>query len=103
MTRHFTHLRAALTTALALGLLVVPASQPTQAQSAVVAQSSPTLFVQNVGQWPSTARYQAQANGGTLWLTDSALWLTVAENAKLKAESSGVNLKLSFVGANTHP
>ncbi len=77
------------------------------------------LFIENAGQWPAGARFQVWGGPGTLWLAQDAVWLTVAERsdgaapAGPRAEAfeqreldrtaqpgTGVNLKLSFVGAN---
>lgn len=90
-------------------------------------QSSPVMFIENVGQWDASARFQVW--GGpteTMWLGDDATWITLFETGpekigritdrtmehKLRSwpddrESStpklGINIKLSFVGANPHP
>jgi len=87
------------------------------AAASLPAANQPTaaslLFVQNVGQFPSEVRYQAWGAGDGLWLTDDALWLTRAERLEapaasdlgdlLKGHYTGINLRLSFVGANPHP
>jgi hypothetical protein len=104
------------------------------------------MFVENAGQWDARARFQVRGGGGTLWLAEDALWITVmkAENAgqtgleaRYRADSPetglsrfssrpvpgfnpvdappveasisvpgasvGVNIRLSFVGANPQP
>jgi len=71
------------------------------------------MFVENVGQFDAGVRFEVQGRSGTLWLADEALWLTVLQHdggpttddrpGSPSASSVGVNLKLSFVGANRHP
>jgi len=85
--------------------------------------TAPLFFVQNVGQFDSRARFQAQAQGTTIYLADDGIWLTLLERSPprgpgkgapwaggplatqslLNSMAAGVNLKLSFVGANPHP
>lgn len=64
---------------LAPGLILAqPATLEAAAQSADVAGS--ILFVENTGQWPAAARFQAwgsPAGTGATWLTDDAIWITV--------------------------
>jgi hypothetical protein len=85
------------------------------------APHSPSLlFVENAGQFAHGARFLVRgALGADLWLARDALWWTVAEPmsapyvsepavpgrlAKLQPHPRrGVYLKLTFVGANTHP
>jgi hypothetical protein len=81
------------------------------------AASEGLLFVENVGQFDARARFQVRGDTN-LFLADDALWLTVFEpdkageaaneplpRTRTAAPSSrrGVNLKLSFTGANAHP
>jgi hypothetical protein len=74
------------------------------------------LFVQNVGQFAEPVRYQVWGAGYGLWLTEDALWVTLAERLAtpagreatdiadlLNGHYAGVNLRLSFAGANSHP
>jgi len=76
------------------------------------------MFIENVGQFDSNARFQVRGGNATTYLADDALWFTVLENAApdqafalpdpLDAKRNdkprkGVNLKVSFPGANPHP
>jgi hypothetical protein len=75
------------------------------------------MFIENVGQFDAPARFRVQAGRGMLWLAEDALWFTVMERLEsnstdlrdlsgLAADTQprrGVNIKLSFVGANPHP
>ena len=84
-------------------------------------QGAPMMLIENVGQFADGARFQVSSGDRTLWLAEDALWVTVleepdAETQKLGSEESsstppaspapapyqGVNVKLSFVGANPH-
>ena len=40
-------------------------------------QAASLLFVENVGQFDPSARFQARAGKAVLWLADDALWVTV--------------------------
>src|SRR5437588_260464 len=89
-TRRRTHMRVTFRT-IALSLLLggstltstsTPAATPTQAMST----TAPLLVVQNVGQWTRAARYQIQSGLGTIWLTDTGLWLTVVGGKGEKAK-----------------
>ena len=92
------------------------ADQPS-ARTPVDDAASSLIVVENVGQFASDARYQMQTDGGTLWLTDDALWLTVLEPvapltadepleqsraplAEPRLPKRGVAIRLSFEGAN---
>jgi hypothetical protein len=84
------------------------------------------LFIANVGQFDAGVRFQVRGQSSTLFLADDALWLTmldpeVTPPQRQKSEAigsvslgeplrgtaaprlRGVNIKLSFVGANIHP
>jgi len=103
-----------------------------QAQAATTSQGSPVMFIENVGQFAEGARFQVRGGMGTMWLADDGLWVTVMEpvsptlalslyeeergmelpsrrldsERRLEREDEprrGVNLKLSFAGANPHP
>ena len=82
-------------------------------------QSAPLMFIENVGQFDESARFQVRGGGGALWLAENALWIPVVEPGSEGAEEGGpeeqpvhasapefrkgVNLRLSFVGANPSP
>ena len=83
------------------------------------------MFIENVGQWDGGARFQVWGGpAGTMWLAEDAIWITVLEAEETSrqvdraldpmvgwpnedqedsAPRRGVNIKLSFVGANPHP
>jgi hypothetical protein len=91
----------------------------TRAQAAL--RGAPLLFIENVGQFDPRARFQVRGGSGALWLAEDALWVTLLEPpqrdehtdlqglrdlAGLEIDNEprrGVNIKLSFVGANPHP
>nr|MBI2905686.1 hypothetical protein [Chloroflexota bacterium] len=97
------------------------AAMPDAAAALEQASSAPMMFIENAGQYAEGARFQVRgAAGGSLWLADDALWLTVLEKPSSPQPPSpggtvgdrvggegeprrGVNIKLSFVGANPHP
>ena len=80
-------------------------------------------FVENVGQFASQVRFQIRRRDQVVWLTTDAIWISFLEqpsiNETVQSESMashlaaapqpvqdkpiGVNLKLSFVGANPTP
>jgi PKD repeat protein len=86
---------------------------------------SPALFIENVGQFPEKARYQVRGGHHAVWLADNAIWVTLLEPKevwtqvdRLISEVSGsfsdrndikestwqgVNIRLSFIGANDEP
>lgn len=86
---------------------------------------SHVMFIENIGQWDTSARFQVWAGTvGTLWLAQDAIWATILEPAEtsfprdrvldsmpempLKDDGvsparRGVNIKLSFLGANPQP
>lgn len=84
--------------------------------------SANLLFIENAGQFDARAHFQVRGGSGTLWLADDALWFTLLERPPadtLQPQTPmvperfnaahdvrphrGVNVKLSFVGANPHP
>jgi hypothetical protein len=123
---------AVLKVSLALIVLLVPgqaamAVDPPR-QAAITHQEhikealhdTPTMFVENVGQFADTARFQFHAAGRTLWLAEDGLWMTAFEPKDNTAQeldqdlqpplhtsaspaAKGVNVKISFPGANLHP
>ncbi len=63
------------------------------ARVAAALQSAAVMFVENTGQFPDGARFQVRSGDRTFWVTEDALWVTV----------EGVNIRLSFGGADPHP
>ena len=82
--------------------------------------NSPVMFIENAGQWDEGARFQVWGGPGTMWLAEDAIWFTLLEQEDAETEvdpavtlspshlvtqspQRGVNIRLSFVGANPHP
>ncbi len=83
--------------------------------------SNPVMFIENRGQWNDDARFQVWGGpAATTWLAEDAIWLTVLEpeeetpevdaagvQSRHRADNPsprrGVNIKLSFAGANRQP
>jgi len=92
--------------------------------------SAPLMFVENVGQFDERARFQVRGGNATIHLAEDAVWVTLVEKPPSPQSLSpdpqagmaplptpapggggrdenqpgrGVNLKLSFVGANPRP
>lgn len=80
-------------------------------------QSSSVMFIENVGQFDENARFQVCGGMGTMWLAEDAIWISLVETSevdplerlemkRVERENEllhGVNLKLSFPGANPTP
>ena len=103
-----------------------PAAQaaPDRARVAGALQGAPVMFIENAGQFADGARFQVRGGNGTIWLADDTIWVTVLEQTNLSPQPipevergappslagkgagglgrHGVNLKLSFPGANPH-
>jgi hypothetical protein len=100
-------------------LAVPDAGTNVQVQASDAMRSAPLMFIENAGQSPDGARFQVRGGDRTIWLAEDAIWVTVLEphpsprppdggppsplSAAERGEVRGVNLKLSFVGANAHP
>lgn len=94
--------------------------------------SGSMMFIENVGQFADEARFQVWGGTNTMWLAQDGLWITLIEASASPLEGQagrdapamhlpdaagqpnqnpaatneprqGVNLKLSFVGANPRP
>lgn len=93
---------------------------PDHARVTTAIQGPSIMFIENVGQFAEGARFQVRGGDHTIWLAEGAIWITVFEQRSKGAEKPGrdsplhprtsapsprhgVNLKLSFVGANPHP
>ena len=94
-------------TLLMIVALVVPSQLPFVARAL---RSAPVMFIENVGQFPDGARFQVWGGPATVWLAEDAVWFTIVERGPIDTEAEredeplrGVNLKLSFPGANPHP
>jgi len=82
---------------------IPPSNSVAQAQA-----DPPVMFIENVGQFAETVRFQAYGNTTTFSIAKDGVWLTIlqaADNRQATDErpGQGVNLKLSFAGANPHP
>jgi hypothetical protein len=101
---------------------VALASAPDHAHVSAALRSAPPMFIENVGQFDQRARFQVYGGNATLYLAEGALWFTVLKCSQVAVSQGqtpatlerfnapredqpcqGVNLKLSFVGANPHP
>jgi hypothetical protein len=77
---------------------------PDRARVAKALRSAPVMFIENIGQFSASARFQVRGDPATMWLAEDAIWFTIDTEAKREDEPlRGVNLKLSFPGANPHP
>jgi len=98
-----------------------PAAGLPQPQVKATLRSSPVMFIENVGQFDERARFQIRGGPGTMWLAEDAIWITIVERAHVdpverfdleqpgvqrankereEEQPRGVNLKLTFPGAN---
>jgi hypothetical protein len=96
------------------------ASDP--ARFAETLRSTSIMFSENIGQFAPGVRFQVRGGDRTFWLTEDALWVTVLAELDTASQTSGdeasfptpltlpapavqkgVNIKLSFDGANPHP
>lgn len=109
-------------------LLAAPAfPQPAALASADDAPSSaPLMFIENVGQFDPRTRFQVRGAEETLWLAEDAIWITVIGRQVdqeqvdkirgadcdpflaslptcLPTSTRGLNIRLTFPGANPHP
>ncbi len=92
-----------------------------QAPAASALQNAPVMFIENTGQFDPQVRFQMRGQQGTVHLTEDGIWYTLLEPPQGIAGAPkergplfqqagdedearrGVNLKLSFAGANHHP
>jgi hypothetical protein len=101
---------------------ISPLSISDPARVSAALRNSPVTFIENVGQFADGARFQVRGANGTIYLADDAIWITVLERPQVDASRrrisptperfnapredrprNGVNLKMSFVGANPRP
>lgn len=102
---------------------VPSAAGPAPARVQAALDSGPVMFIENVGQFDPCARFQVRGGERTIWLTEDGIWVTVLEqlHEEIRGQGNremitlspphlvssspqrGVNLKLSFPGANPHP
>ena len=105
-------------------------SPSTTTRISAALRSGSVMFIENVGQFDEHARFQVRGGIGTMWLADDAIWVTVLEKPSSPQPPSpnlgeggaflpspkfgrgaggegqprkGVNLRLTFPGANPHP
>jgi len=99
------------------------AAWPAPARVEAALDSGPVMFIENVGQFDPCARFQVRGGERTIWLTEDGIWVTVLEqlHEEIRGQGNremitlspphlvssspqrGVNLKLSFPGANPRP
>jgi tripartite motif-containing protein 71 len=109
-------------------ILGISSVRPTRAIDATISVADPELtsssvmFIENAGQWDDGARFQVRGDNSTVWLTDTAVWLTMLDPRNVEQPQAeplptpqpfglsytettrrGNNIKVSFVGANPHP
>ena len=119
-TKRATFHGATLRILMILALLVIGHEGSVQAASAtqlslgssLAEQSTPgsVMFIENVGQMASEARYQVRGTDGAMWLTDNAIWISLQEQSHPdgsppvpEGDMTAANVKLTFVGAATNP
>ncbi len=86
------------------------------ARVAAASQNTPAMFIENVGQFDSKARFQVRGAGGAIYLAPDEIWVTLIEKPspandanhldpfdESKKSRKGVNLRFTFVGANPNP
>lgn len=107
-------------------VLAVPSLAELNSGSGESFKGSPVMFIENRGQWDDAALFQVWGgHAGSMWLAEDAIWLTLLEPNRADANNPaanerelalgfwsgnhdatprrGVNIKLSFPGANPHP
>ncbi len=111
MSARSTRKSSVLVALLVILALLLPMSGPSSAAPrAETARSSSIMFIENVGQFAEAARFQVRGGTGTMWLADDSIWITVLEpddGAEKLADAEptprkGVNVRISFPGANPH-
>jgi protocatechuate 3,4-dioxygenase beta subunit len=118
MTRRFLSLLVPV-----LILLALAPTSDAAPSAAAPARVAPLMFIENVGQFGTRARFQVRGANASLFIADDALWYTFTDTAASNARNSkrdlpnprttarasqptvrrGVNLKVSFVAANPKP
>jgi len=105
-------------------------SPGTTSRVSTALRNAPVMFIENVGQFAEGARFQVRGDLGTMWLAEDAIWVTVLEKPSSPQPPSpnlgeggaflpspkfgrgaggedqpckGVNLRLTFPGANPYP
>jgi hypothetical protein len=53
--------------------------QPSNGARVSAAQSEAVMFIENVGQFDASARFQVRGGDRTVWLAEDAIWVTVLE------------------------
>ena len=80
------------------------------------------MFIENVGQFDEHARFQVHSGNQIIWMAENTIWVTMFEHSPSSSPTPrrklpgsvgkesvgftlrrGVNVRLSFVGANPHP
>jgi len=104
-----------ITTIVLLSAIGTPVAHPSAAATPLPVEQGDDslLFIENVGQFDERARFQVRSGAGTMWLTENAIWISLAEHAEPSerpavqtrqlADLQLVNLKLSFPGADPRP
>ena len=58
---------------------LAPENRGDPADSREAFRSSPVVFIENVGQFDPTARFQMRGGAGTMWLAADAIWISLLE------------------------
>ncbi len=64
------------------------ATDSPQARVTESLRSSPVMFIENVGQFDDSARFQVRGGDKTIWLAEDGLWVTVAETPSQPSPAS---------------
>ena len=54
---------------------------PDRARVAKALRSAPIMFIEHIGQFPASARFQVRGGPTTMWLAEDAIWFTVGERS----------------------
>jgi hypothetical protein len=91
---------------LSFGSLLAAARPRPVMPTTAARQTTPLLFIQNVGQFADDVRFQAYGAASTLFATHDSLWFTAfgqspaAKGTDARQPTPGVALRVRFAGAN---
>jgi hypothetical protein len=96
-----------------LSAVGAPPAHPSAADALPEPGDGSLQFIENVGQFDNRVRFQVRGGPAMMWLTEEALWLSLAERtvpsehpavqSRHSANVQLANLKLTFSEANPHP
>ncbi|MBI2864483.1 MAG: SBBP repeat-containing protein [Chloroflexi bacterium] len=67
-----------------------------RARVAAALQSSPVMFIENVGQFDAGARFQVRGSNSTVYLAEDAVWFTLRERRQTETGSVDPTDRLGF-------